>query len=280
VRHDSIESVAALAHTKFALDNISVTNVLILLPACLTPLILVLRWASQYRTGHLNISFFAPDHDLAIPIDLVRQHPRRIKAVFLPVAFHRSKKVGSLIERIKGKPLDFGIAIYHADVKLGAKFCICMSLASHNGPDPRLRKADDAIFHTMGVVLVHVKLLLIECRNRVQKVCLLFGQLYAIILDHIRNKTDIPDDVLQLLPHPSTNLFGTAFLAFGQVQIVSAGTFTTHPGAFQFGRCAELVHHMLQMLAGIIEQLKVLRKCHIRRAAGCIHKDRSAVSGR
>ena len=200
--------------------------------------------------------------------------------MFLPVAFHRSKKVGSLIERIKGKPLDFGIAIYHADVKLGAKFCICMSLASHNGPDPRLRKADDAIFHTMGVVLVHVKLLLIECRNRVQKVCLLFGQLYAIILDHIRNKTDIPDDVLQLLPHPSTNLFGTAFLAFGQVQIVSAGTFTTHPGAFQFGRCAELVHHMLQMLAGIIEQLKVLRKCHIRRAAGCIHKDRSAVSGR
>ena len=35
VRHDAVESVAALANSKFALDNVSVTDILILLFLCL-----------------------------------------------------------------------------------------------------------------------------------------------------------------------------------------------------------------------------------------------------
>ena len=129
----------------------------------------------------------------------------------------------------------------------------------------------------MGAVFVHVQLLHVEYRNRVQKVCLLFGQPYAIISDHICDKTDIPDDVLQLLPHPGADLFGTAFLAFGQIQIISAGAFPVHSGAFQFIFSTQVIHHVLQMLTGIVQQLEVLRKGDIRRTAGGIHEERTAV---
>lgn len=127
------------------------------------------------------------------------------------------QKVRGLVEDIKGKPFYFGVTVHHADVELGAEFCVCMGFAPHNGPDPRLGQADDTIFHAVGTILVHVELLLIERGDGIQEISPLFRHLYIVFLDDICNKSDVAEDILKLLPYSGSDLFGAAFLPFGRV---------------------------------------------------------------
>lgn len=58
--HDAVKSIAALANPKFALDNVSVVDILILLFLCLLRPFRVLCRSSQGRSGQLDALRLAP----------------------------------------------------------------------------------------------------------------------------------------------------------------------------------------------------------------------------
>ena len=76
--------------------------------------------------------------------------------MLLTVALYGAEKIGCFVESIKGKPLDFGIAIYHADMQLGSKFCVRMGFPSDDWPNLRLADADDTVRYRMDTVFEHV----------------------------------------------------------------------------------------------------------------------------
>ena len=92
VRHDAIEPIAALANSKFALDNVSVTDILILLFLCLLRPFRVLCRPSQGRPSQLDALRLAPGNGLPVPVDFINKNPLRIAAVLLTVASTALKK--------------------------------------------------------------------------------------------------------------------------------------------------------------------------------------------
>ena len=168
VRHDAVEPIAALANSKFALDNVSVTDILILLFLCLLRPFSVLCRSSQGRPSQLDALRLAPGNGLPVSVDFVNKNSLRIAPVFLTVAFYGAEKIGCFVESIKGKPLDFGIAIYYADMQLGSKFCVRMGFPTDDWPDPGLADADDTVRYRVDTVFVHVQLLLVQRCDGIQ----------------------------------------------------------------------------------------------------------------
>ena len=111
MRHDAIEPIAALANSKFALDNVSVTDILILLFLCLLRPFHVLCRSSQGRPSQLDALRLAPGNGLPVSVDFINENPLWITAMSLTVALYGTEKIGCFVESIKGKSLDCGIAI-------------------------------------------------------------------------------------------------------------------------------------------------------------------------
>ena len=88
MRHDAIEPIAALAHSKFALDNVSVTDILILLFLCLLCPFCVLCRSAQSRSSQLDALRLAPGNGLPVPVDFINKNPLWIVAMFLTVALY------------------------------------------------------------------------------------------------------------------------------------------------------------------------------------------------
>ena len=76
--------------------------------------------------------------------------------MLLTVTLYGAEKIGCFAVGIKGKTLDFGVSIYHADMQLGSKFCVRMGFPSDDRSDPRLTDADDTVRYSMDAVFVHV----------------------------------------------------------------------------------------------------------------------------
>lgn len=156
MRHDVIEPIAALANSKFAFYNVSVIGILILLFLCLLRPFLVLCRSSQGRPSQLDALRLAPGNGLPVSVDFINKNSLRIAPVFLTVALYGAEKIGCFVERIKGKSLNFRIAIHHADMQLGSKFCVRMGFPANDWPDPRLADADDTVRYIMDTVFVHI----------------------------------------------------------------------------------------------------------------------------
>ena len=154
VRHNAIEPIAALANSKFALDNVSVTDILILLFLRLLRPFRILCRPSQGRPGQLDALRFAPGNGLPVPVNFVNENPLRIAAVLLTVALYGTEKISCFVVGIKGKSFDFGVSIHHADVQLGSEFCVRMGFPADDWPDPRLADADDTVRYHMDTVFV------------------------------------------------------------------------------------------------------------------------------
>ena len=81
VRHDAIEPIAALANSKFALDNVAVTNILILLLLRFLRPFFVLGRSSQGRPSQLDALRFTPGNGLAVSVDFVNKNSLGIAAM-------------------------------------------------------------------------------------------------------------------------------------------------------------------------------------------------------
>lgn len=101
VRHDAIEPIAALANSKFALDNVSVTNILILLFLCLLCPFRVLCRSSQGWPRQLDALRLAPGNGLPVPVDFINENPLWIAAMFLTVVLYGTEKIGCFVVGIK-----------------------------------------------------------------------------------------------------------------------------------------------------------------------------------
>ena len=170
MRHNAIEPIAALADSKFALDNISVTNILILLFLRLLCSFRVLCRSSQGWPSQLDALRLAPGNGLPVPVDFINENPLRIAAVLLTVALYGAEKIGCFVVGIKRWTLDFCIAIHHADMQLGSKFCVLMGFPSDDWPDLRLADTDDTVRYRMDMVFIHVQLLLVQRCDGIQKI--------------------------------------------------------------------------------------------------------------
>ena len=99
--HDAIEPIAALANSKFALDNVAITDILILLFLCLLRPFRVLCRSSQGRPGQLDALGFAPGNGLPVPVDFVNKNPLRIATMLLTVALYGAEKIDCFVVGIK-----------------------------------------------------------------------------------------------------------------------------------------------------------------------------------
>ena len=105
--HDAVKPIAALANPKFALDNVSVADILMLLFLCLLRPFRVLCRSTQGRPSQLDALRLTPGNVLPVPVDFVNKNSLRIAAMLLAVALYGTEKIGSFVESIKGKSLDF-----------------------------------------------------------------------------------------------------------------------------------------------------------------------------
>ena len=216
--HNAVQSIGALTGTEFAFYHVTVTDVLIRLPTGGFRHLRVLLGTAQNRSGELNATLLAPGDGFPVAVNLVCQHPRRVASVVFPVAFHSPEEIGGFVESIEGKPLNPGITVHHADVKLRAEFRVGVCLAPDDRPHPRLTDADDSIRHAVYPMLMHVQLLLVERGERVQQVVDRLVKPDIFVSDEVRDVSDIAADELQLLPDALPNGLGRSFFALGQVQ--------------------------------------------------------------
>ena len=107
--HDAVETIGALAGAELAFYSVPVAYVLVLLAPGGFCQFWILRRTAQGRACELNVAILAPCDGLPIPVDLVRQHPRRVESVVFPVAFHSPEEIAGLVESIEGEPLNPGI---------------------------------------------------------------------------------------------------------------------------------------------------------------------------
>lgn len=92
MRHNAIKPIAALANSKFTLDNDSVADILILLFLCLLRPFRVLCWSSQGRPSQLDALRLAPGNGLTVPVDFINENSLRIASVLLTVALYSTEK--------------------------------------------------------------------------------------------------------------------------------------------------------------------------------------------
>ncbi len=156
--HDAVQSIGALTGAEFAFYHVAVTDVLIRLPTGGFRHLRVLFGTAQNRSGELNATLLAPGDGFQVSVNLVCQHPRRVASVVFPVAFHSPEEIGGFVESIEGKPLNPGITVHHADVKLRAEFRVGMCLAPDDRPHPRLTDADDSIRGIDNLVCLEAKM--------------------------------------------------------------------------------------------------------------------------
>ena len=91
-RHDAVKPIAALANPKFALSNVSIADILILLFLCLLRPFCVLCRSAQGRPGQLDALRLAPGNGLSVLVDLVNKNSLRIAAMLLTVALYGAEK--------------------------------------------------------------------------------------------------------------------------------------------------------------------------------------------
>lgn len=214
--HDAVQSIGTLAGAEFAFHDVPVTNVLVFLSFGGACLFCALRGTAQGGAGKLNAAILAPGDGFPVPVNLIRQHPRRVESVALPVTFHSPEEIVGLVESVKGELLNPGITVHHADVKLRAEFRVDVRLASDNWSHPRLTDADNPVRHAVHWVLVYVQLLLVERGERVQQVVDCLVKPDSFVSDEVRDIPDIATDELQLLPDALPNGLGGALLALGR----------------------------------------------------------------
>lgn len=134
------------------------------------------------------------------------------------IDFHRLEEIVGLVESVEGKPLNPGITVHHADVKLRTKFRVGVRLAPDNRLHPWLTDSDDPIRHAVSPVLMHLQLLLVERGACVQQIVYSLVKPNAFVSDEVHNVPDITANKLQLPPDAFSNGFGGTFLVPGQVQ--------------------------------------------------------------
>lgn len=86
-------------------------------------------------------------------------------------------------------------------------------------------------------------------------------------LNNIRDKANIPPNILQLLPNAFPYLFGSAFLTLGQFQIIPAGSPAPHPGLFQLVGFTVHINDVLQLFPCFIQKLEILWIGNVSRTA-------------
>ena len=112
VHHNVVKLIATLANPKFALDNITVTDILILLflfrlcPFC------VLCRSSQCRSSQLDILVLALGNGLPVSIDFISENPLQIARMLLTIVLYGTEKIRCFVVGIKGKTLNFSIAFH------------------------------------------------------------------------------------------------------------------------------------------------------------------------
>ena len=79
--HDAVQSIGALTGAEFAFYHVAVTDVLIRLPTGGFRHLRVLLGTAQNRSGELNATLLAPGDGFQVSVNLVCQHPRRVRAV-------------------------------------------------------------------------------------------------------------------------------------------------------------------------------------------------------
>ena len=104
-RHDAVKPIAALANPKFALDNVSVADILMLLFLCLLRPFRVLCRSPQSRPSQLDALRLAPGNGLPVPVDFVNKNSLRIAAMLLTVALYGTEKIGCFVETLKPQNL-------------------------------------------------------------------------------------------------------------------------------------------------------------------------------
>ena len=67
----------------------------------------VLCRSPQSRPSQLDALRLAPGNGLPVPVDFVNKNSLRIAAMLLAAALYGTEKIGSFVESIKGKSLDF-----------------------------------------------------------------------------------------------------------------------------------------------------------------------------
>ena len=74
--------------------------------------------------------------------------------MLLTVTLYSTEKISCFVVGIKGKTLDFGVSIHHADMRLCSKFGVRVGFPADDWPDLRLADADDTVRHHMDTVFV------------------------------------------------------------------------------------------------------------------------------
>lgn len=177
----------------------------------------------------------------------------------------------ALIVGIKGQHIDPGEALrIGADMEFRTELCVDMSLAPDYGTHPRLWNRYDAVAYRVGAGIVHVLLLSIDRRERLDErggVLIDVGRKIDFELGDI---SEVTAQVSELLADCDSGLFGTALLRLRPIEEIFAGTLPIYPRALGTGLFANIVNDGLSVLAGGVDELHILRIGDVRRGNGGI----------
>lgn len=105
---------------------------------------------------------------LLVSVYLVRQDASGIMPFPFPKAFNHHLQVSGFVVCVKRAVFRTCPAVHNADVELCTEFHSFSDFSTRNGPNEGLTHADDPVSNTVGTMIVHVLLLLIDGADRVQ----------------------------------------------------------------------------------------------------------------
>ena len=137
--------------------------------------------------------------------------------------------------------------------------------------------ADNAVRDAVDVVVVHVLLLLVDFTQRIQSLRLPVGKLLSQRQFCI-NRFQIAFEITELLADRGACLLCRVFAAAGVLQIILAGTFAVAAGLLAISGIVQNIQQLLRVFPRFVEQRNILRIANIRRRAGRVNRQRSAVA--
>ena len=162
---DQAHTVAPLAEAAEPLNPDTVCVVLVSDLLIRLLLLFIFRATPQLRTRYTDTVLLAECDVRPSSIDLVNKYPFRPSAGTVVIFDERFLELFRFIECFKGNPGHARIAMLIKDnLKLCSKLCRCFDLAPDDRPDPRLRKAHNAMLYAVRGY-PHVFLLLVESED-------------------------------------------------------------------------------------------------------------------
>ena len=193
-------------------------------------------------------------------IDLVDKDALRVVPGAFLVALDGILEDGALVVRVELDLFQTGVPLLvDAHIVLGAELDRRFCFAAHDGADVRLADADDAIRHTVRLVVEHILLLLIELADGLKKRFLAVCQRAAgseVALD----VAEVSAHITQLLPNHAADLLGRPLLGLGERQVLLAGDPLVCPRLDEgTGFLLHPVDDLFQLFACGVQELEVLR---------------------